>query len=161
MRARPRRLTGRRIALVDLTPARDLGARTVLSSTTDANEGVNTPAVAPNRVSGVWTQDGRLVTEAVSVGGRAVELEFRVRPDQVDLWRGRYLEACFDRVVLSAWMGDLMDGAEVEDLTCDEVTLGVGPQGRMALTVAEGFGRPAIELWELSPTDSAALRAGI
>jgi hypothetical protein len=96
-----------------------------------------------------WTRRGVLIEVADPPRPTAV-FEFRPRGILVEVWRGDWLLAVFDRSELRAWL-DAPGGALVND----EVLLEVDARGRPIISARWVIAR------EIQPDDVAALRAAL
>jgi hypothetical protein len=65
----------------------------------------------------------------------------------------------FDRTQLRRWLFDALAGYPMAELVVDEARWSIGETGRVAVSLDEGgLGQAAVDAWELSPTEVAALR---
>ena len=88
--------------------------------------------------------------EVLNGAGRAVSVEFAIRPDTVEVWTGGRCSAVFDRSRLREWINRPTGFHGLDDLTWARTASGI------ALTITHVF-----PWWELAPRDLARLRAQV
>jgi hypothetical protein len=85
--------------------------------------------------------------EVLNGAGRAVSVEFAIRPDTVEVWTGGRCAAVLERSNLREWLAHPAGFHGLDDLTWAGTPAGV------ALTITHVF-----PWWELAPRDLARLR---
>jgi hypothetical protein len=95
-----------------------------------------------------------LIVEVVTVSGRAAAVEFRISPEQVEIWHHLRRAAVFDRVTLRQWLIQ-----PDQPMAVDEVIFSldrmIDVDGRIAISF------PDVLVWPLSPHDLEILRRRI
>jgi hypothetical protein len=112
----------------------------------------------PGTEAGRGTDETRCRVEVQTTSGRAAAVDFRVRLDTVDAWRGNHCAGVFVRETLERWLAD-----PVGRLVADEVELSldraVDRDGRVALTLVDAATNlPEVLAWTLSPGELLDLR---
>jgi len=101
----------------------------------------------PQPEAGQPYAEDRSVMEVAGFGGRASEIEFKVRRDGDEIWHQEHSCVVFDRDLMRQWL-TCFGGS----LVVDEVRFGGGPGAAMAVSL------PGIPAWTLSRVVLAQLR---
>jgi hypothetical protein len=99
----------------------------------------------------VCVDRSRIALELPTPAGGALPVEFRLRPETVEVWIDFHRKAAFDRDTLAAWLVSprrplTTDGA------ADEMAWVVDPSLRVA------FALPSVTTWTLPPVVEQQLR---